>query len=91
MADDLQAEQTPGFKVGEKKTLDEYHKLGKSTFLRNKMFVHGRDNFLQTSSQSIGNEEEELDLTPRSFSAFYISYSPTQDEVVATLAWTKTY
>jgi len=27
MADDLQAEQTPGFKVGEKKTLDEYHKL----------------------------------------------------------------
>jgi hypothetical protein len=29
MADDLQAEQTPGFKVGEKKTLDEYQKLGK--------------------------------------------------------------
>ncbi|KIW64750.1 hypothetical protein PV04_09661 [Phialophora macrospora] len=27
MADDLQAEQTPGFKVGEKKTIDEYHKL----------------------------------------------------------------
>jgi len=27
MADDLQAERTPGFKVGEKKTLDEYHKL----------------------------------------------------------------
>jgi hypothetical protein len=30
MADDLQADQTPGFKVGEKKTLDEYHKLGKA-------------------------------------------------------------
>lgn len=29
MADDLQAEQTPGFKVGEKKTMDEYNKLGK--------------------------------------------------------------
>jgi len=27
MADDLKADQTPGFKVGEKKTLDEYHKL----------------------------------------------------------------
>jgi hypothetical protein len=30
MADDLAAEKTPGFKVGEKKTLDEYPKLGKS-------------------------------------------------------------
>jgi hypothetical protein len=30
MADDLKAEQTPGFKVGEKKTIDEYHKLGES-------------------------------------------------------------
>ena len=29
MADDLHAEQTPGFKVGEKKTIDEYQKLGK--------------------------------------------------------------
>ena len=28
MSDDVAAEQTPGFKVGEKKTLDEYHKLG---------------------------------------------------------------
>lgn len=28
--DDLQAEATQGFKVGEKKTLDEYHQLGKS-------------------------------------------------------------
>lgn len=28
MADELHAEQTPGFKVGEKKTLDEYHQLG---------------------------------------------------------------
>ncbi|KIX92377.1 uncharacterized protein Z520_11851 [Fonsecaea multimorphosa CBS 102226] len=27
MADDLQAEHTPGFKVGEKKTLEEYQKL----------------------------------------------------------------
>ena len=32
MADELQAEQTPGFKVGEKKTLDEYNKLGKFKF-----------------------------------------------------------
>ena len=31
MADELQAEQTPGFKVGEKKTLDEYHKMGELT------------------------------------------------------------
>lgn len=29
MADDLNAEKTPGFKVGEKKTVDEYQKLGK--------------------------------------------------------------
>jgi len=28
MSDDISAEHTPGFKVGEKKTLDEYHKLG---------------------------------------------------------------
>lgn len=28
MADDLIVEKTPGFKVGEKKTLDEYQKLG---------------------------------------------------------------
>lgn len=27
--DDLHAEQTEGFKVGEKKTLDEYQNLGK--------------------------------------------------------------
>lgn len=27
-ADDLHAEQTEGFKVGEKKTIDEYQKLG---------------------------------------------------------------
>jgi Rho GDP-dissociation inhibitor len=26
--DDLHAEQTEGFKVGEKKTIDEYQKLG---------------------------------------------------------------
>ena len=26
--DDLTPEQTQGFKVGEKKTLDEYHQLG---------------------------------------------------------------
>ena len=31
MADELSAETTPGFKVGEKKTIDEYQKLGKST------------------------------------------------------------
>lgn len=29
--DDLVPEQTEGFKVGEKKTIDEYQKLGKST------------------------------------------------------------
>lgn len=29
MADHLEAEQTPGFKVGEKKTMEEYQKLGK--------------------------------------------------------------
>jgi len=29
MADDLQAEGTPGFKVGEKKTMEEYQKLGR--------------------------------------------------------------
>jgi hypothetical protein len=28
--DDLHAEQTEGFKVGEKKTIDEYQKLGMS-------------------------------------------------------------
>lgn len=28
--DDLVPEQTEGFKVGEKKTIDEYQKLGKS-------------------------------------------------------------
>jgi hypothetical protein len=28
--DDLHAEQTEGFKVGEKKTIDEYQKLGTS-------------------------------------------------------------
>jgi hypothetical protein len=33
MADDLNVDKTPGFKVGEKKTLDEYQKLGKSTFI----------------------------------------------------------
>jgi len=26
--DELKPEQTEGFKVGEKKTIDEYHKLG---------------------------------------------------------------
>ncbi len=29
MAEDLSAEKTPGFKVGEKKTIDEYQNLGK--------------------------------------------------------------
>ena len=33
MADDLHAEQTPGFKVGEKKTMDEYHQLGMFVFM----------------------------------------------------------
>jgi hypothetical protein len=32
MADEVAADRTPGFKVGEKKTLDEYHKLGKLRF-----------------------------------------------------------
>lgn len=27
--DDLLPEQTEGYKVGEKKTMDEYHKMGK--------------------------------------------------------------
>jgi len=27
MSEDISADKTPGFKVGEKKTLDEYHKL----------------------------------------------------------------
>ena len=31
--DDLLPEQTAGFKVGEKKTLDEYNKLGTSNIL----------------------------------------------------------
>ena len=31
MAEDLSAERTPGFKVGEKKTVDEYQKLGMSS------------------------------------------------------------
>jgi len=30
--DDLKPDQTEGFKVGEKKTLDEYHQLGKAYF-----------------------------------------------------------
>jgi hypothetical protein len=29
MADELNVDRTPGFKVGEKKTIDEYQKLGK--------------------------------------------------------------
>lgn len=40
--DDLQPEQTEGFKVGEKKTIDEYQKLGKSrkeTIYRNARHV----------------------------------------------------
>jgi hypothetical protein len=32
-AEDLVPEQTEGFKVGEKKTIDEYQKLGESTIL----------------------------------------------------------
>lgn len=32
-ADDLHAEQTEGFKVGEKKTIDEYQNLGKELLL----------------------------------------------------------
>jgi hypothetical protein len=31
--DELAAEQTAGFKVGEKKTIDEYKNLGKYVFL----------------------------------------------------------
>lgn len=42
MADDLRAEQTPGFRVGEKKTLDEYNKLGRQylTHVRLKDEIH---------------------------------------------------
>lgn len=32
--DELVPEQTEGFKVGEKKTIDEYQKLGKFTFIQ---------------------------------------------------------
>ncbi len=32
MADEIHADKTPGFKVGEKKTLEEYHKLGEFVF-----------------------------------------------------------
>ena len=32
MDDDLAPSKTEGFKVGEKKTIDEYQKLGKSVF-----------------------------------------------------------
>jgi hypothetical protein len=30
MAEDLNVDRTPGFKVGEKKTIDEYQKLGET-------------------------------------------------------------
>ena len=38
--DDLHAEPTEGFKVGEKKTIDEYQQLGASTHCRNPPFPH---------------------------------------------------
>lgn len=43
MAEDLSAERTPGFKVGEKKTIDEYQKLGKlcSTFTFQDFYLEG--------------------------------------------------
>jgi hypothetical protein len=37
MADELHADQTPGFKVGEKKTIDEYQKLGESVLKQQAM------------------------------------------------------
>lgn len=36
---DLLPEQTEGFKVGEKKTMDEYHKLGVLVFIMLAFFV----------------------------------------------------
>ena len=39
--DDLHAEQTEGFKVGEKKTLDEYQNLGEQLHLRPPKFNGG--------------------------------------------------
>jgi Rho GDP-dissociation inhibitor len=39
-ADDLHAEQTEGFKVGEKKTIDEYQKLGKSCLLADEILCY---------------------------------------------------
>lgn len=32
MAEELNVDKTPGFKVGEKKTIDEYQKLGMCNF-----------------------------------------------------------
>jgi hypothetical protein len=51
MADDLAADKTPGFKVGEKKTIDEYQKLGESI----SMSVHaiGIDNDTHESAQAV--------------------------------------
>jgi hypothetical protein len=37
--EDLLPEQTEGFKVGEKKTIDEYHKLGMWFLLSQSSFV----------------------------------------------------
>jgi hypothetical protein len=34
MAEELNVDRTPGFKVGEKKTIDEYQKLGKPAYCR---------------------------------------------------------
>jgi len=38
--DELAAEQTAGFKVGEKKTIDEYKNLGKYVFLNSICFPY---------------------------------------------------
>ena len=41
--DELAAEQTEGFKVGEKKTIDEYQQLGETTS------IHIAFDYLQTT------------------------------------------
>jgi hypothetical protein len=51
MADDLAADKTPGFKVGEKKTIDEYQKLGESVTVS--LYATGIDNDTHESAQAI--------------------------------------
>lgn len=62
--DELVPEQTEGFKVGEKKTIDEYHKLGKTLLC----CLHVCPwMFLQ---ETRGNEREKDGVSPARYSAF---------------------